>query len=260
MKILTILPVSRLQYLDRVLESLVNQSYEELTSLLVVVDGDNELYIKVHNRLASLPMNNVLCVRSDSYVGAAVTIPQRRQHISSIHNQIRGLIGEDIEWIFSIEDDGILPPNALSWLVNDAQTYPNVGLVTGVELGRWGVPYVGAWQMDDLLNPKKVTSLISKVGSSDVDEIDACGLYCALIRSDLYKLHQFNSENGLGPDINLALDLRKCGFQNYIDWFVPVLHLTEKNGKTLELPAENHSVVVTLTPMGDSTDWYVSGP
>ncbi len=259
MKILTILPVSRIQYLDYVLPSLVNQSYEERPSLLVVVDGDNELWLKVRNKLASLPFPDVLCVQSQDYRGAATTIPQRRWHIASIHNQIRGLIADDVEWIFSIEDDGILPVNALSWLVNDVNNRPNVGLVTGVELGRWGVPYVGAWRVDDIYDTKKVTSMESKVGTSTVEEIDACGLYCALIRADLYKQHDFFSDNGLGPDINLALEIRRCGFQNYIDWFVPVTHITEKNGQTVQIPATNKALVVNLTPLGNSKTWH-AGP
>jgi len=89
------------------------------------------------------------------------TIPQRRERIANIHNQIRGLISDDTDWIFSIEDDGILPENALSWLVNDVQNYPAVGLVTGVELGRWGVPYVGAWRVDDVMKARKITSMES---------------------------------------------------------------------------------------------------
>lgn len=259
MKILTILPVSRLKYLDLVLDSLINQSYEERTALLVVVDGDSDLYVKVHNKLASIPLNNVLCVQSENFRGAAVTIPQRRWHISAIHNQIKKLIGGDIEWIFSIEDDGILPINALSSLVNDVRNHPHVGLVTGVELGRWGVPYVGAWKVDDLTNVQKITSMVSKTGLSLVEEIDACGLYCALIRVDLYKQHHFNSDNGLGPDINLALEIRNCGFKNYIDWSVPVTHLTEKNGTELRIPATDPAMTINLTPLGRSQSWH-AGP
>lgn len=255
MKILTILPVSRIEYLDSVLDSLVNQSYEPRTDLLVVVDGDNELYVKVHNKLASIPLNNVLCVKSQ-YELRAITIPHRRQRISDIHNQIKGLIGEDVEWIFSIEDDGILPENALSWLVNDAQNYPAVGLVTGVELGRWNIPYVGAWYFDDIMNPQRITSMASKVGSHEVEEIDASGLYCALIRADLYRQHNFTSANGLGPDINMGLEFRQLGFKNYIDWFVPVTHMNEKGG----ILATEKTVVVTLTALSDANQWHAEGP
>lgn len=258
MKILTILPVSRIKYLDRVLDSLIKQSYEERTALLVVVDGSNDLYVKVHNKLASLPLSEVLCVKSENVGDVAVTIPQRRQRIANIHNQIRGLVGEDVDWIFSIEDDGILPTNALSWLVNDIQSYPAVGLVTGVEVGRWGVPYVGAWTADDVFAPKEIISMSSKVMSEDVDEIDACGLYCALIQADLYKTHHFNADNGLGPDINMSLEFKQLGWKNYIDWFVPVTHLTEKGTETIEIPAATNTFQVRLTKLDDYT-WH-AGP
>lgn len=259
MNIVTILPVSRLEFLDRILDSLLKQSYEPRTSLLVVVDGSNELFLKVHNKVAQIGLEFVLCVKSNNYGDAPPkTIPQRRERISNNHNQLRGLIDDNVDWIFSIEDDGILPENALSWLVNDIQNYPAIGMVTGVELGRWGVPYVGAWRVDDIMDAKKITSMESQVGSSKVEEIDACGLYCSLIRADLYKQHTFSSGNGLGPDVNFALELRQLGFKNYIDWFVPVTHLTNYNGKVIEIPADSKSQIVTLTPLRNSKTWHAS--
>lgn len=256
MNITTILPVSRIEYLDRVLESLLNQSYKPRTALLVVVDGSTDLFVRVRNKIASSPLKNVLCVQSNNRGEVATTIPQRRQRIANIHNQMRGLIDIDVDYVFSIEDDGILPENALSWLVNDVHNYPAAGLITGVELGRWGTPYVGAWKVDNVMNVKKITSLESKVGSSEVDELDACGLYCALIRADLYKQHQFNSKNGLGPDINMGLEFRQLGFKNYVDWHVPVTHLTNKNGQTLEIPADSKSYVINLTHLRNTNSWH----
>jgi glycosyltransferase involved in cell wall biosynthesis len=259
MKILTILPVSRIKYLDRVLRSLERQSFEGHISLLVVVDGDKDLYVQVRNKVALGRLSDSLVVQAENYQGAADTIPQRRWHISAIHNQIKTLIHDDVDWIFSIEDDGILPENALSWLTMDSENYPNIGMITGVELGRWGTPYVGAWVVDDIWDTKQVQSVKSKVGETLVEPIDACGLYCALIRADLYKQHIFNSDNGLGPDINLALDIRRCGFQNYIDWFVPVTHLTEKDGVEKEISAYSDSYQITLTPL-DNYTWFAAGP
>lgn len=253
MKILTILPVSRLKFLDRVLESLINQSYEERTVLLVIVDGSNDLYVQVHNKLASLPLSDVLCVKSENVGEVAVTIPQRRQRIANIHNQARALVGQDIDWVFSIEDDGILPVNALSWLVNCVNKRPHAALATGVEVGRWGSPYIGAWKVDDLFNPQQIISLQSKVGSIDVDEIDACGLYCALIQADLYKSHQFNVNNGLGPDINMALEFRQLGWKNYIEWSVPVTHLKEVGENVVEIPASSDTLVLNAIKLDDYT-------
>src|SRR5690606_32087747 len=109
-------------------------------------------------------------------------IIDRRRHITNIHNQLKELIG-DADWIFSIEDDGILPNDALEKLIQVTKK-PNVGMVTGVELGRWGVPYVGAWMSDDVNKTTQLTSLENKTGSDLVEEIDACGLYCALINAE----------------------------------------------------------------------------
>ena len=148
--------------------------------------------------------------------------------------------------------------NALSWLVNDIKNREAVGMVTGVELGRWGVPYVGAWKVDDIMNPQKVISMESKVGKSLVEEIDAAGLYCALIRADLYKQHSFTTDNGLGPDVNMAIEFRQLGFKNYIDWFVPVTHITRRNEKVLEIPAETPAKIVTLTPLRNAPLWHAS--
>jgi glycosyltransferase involved in cell wall biosynthesis len=258
-RIVTILPVSRLDFLDRVLESLLNQSYKPHTSLLVVVDGSDDLFLKVRNKVAQIGLEEVLCVQSNNpEIAPEFVIPQRRTRIANVHNQISGLLTDDVDYVFSIEDDGILPMNALSWLVNDMENYRSAGLVTGVELGRWGVPYVGAWNADDIMNPQKIVSAASKVGSSDVDEIDACGLYCALIRADLYKQHVFTAENGLGPDVNMALEFKQLGFKNYIDWFVPVTHITKRNLQVTEIPATTEAKIVTLTPLGEAQLWHAS--
>lgn len=260
MKILTILPVSRLEFFDRVIESLINQTYKEKPALLVVVDGNNELFLTVHNKLASVPLNYVLCVKSHNYGDApAATIPQRRARIAGVHNQMKELIDPDVDWVFSIEDDGILPPLALQTLVNDVKEQEAVGLVTGVELGRWGVPYVGAWRVDDIMNVQRLTSMESKVGKHWIEELDACGLYCSLIRADLYKQHVFTATNGLGPDINMGLEFRQLGYKNYINWSIPVTHLTMKNLVEKQIPAESESMVINLTPMGKSQSWH-AGP
>lgn len=252
-KITTILPVSRIQYLDRIIDCLMSQTVE-IESLIVVFDGPAEDFVQVRNKIQELYIENRLCVQSIN-MRRADTIPERRWHIVTIHNQIRELI-EDADWVFSIEDDGILPDNALEELIKVAEEHSDVGMVTGVELGRWGVPYVGAWRVDDIESPKTVTSLNNRAGDSGdikVEEIDACGLYCALIRADQYKEHKFDTRNGLGPDVNLGLYLRQQELKNYITWNVPVTHLTNRRGQELEIPADSPSRVVSLRLLSGST-------
>lgn len=241
MQITAILPVSRTQYLDRVLESLLNQT-QKPNNLLVIFDGPDKQFIEVRNKISELKFESVLCVKS-RYNKCAFSIPERRVHIAGIHNHFRELIGR-ADWVFSIEDDGVLPANALSNLLKATKT-DNVGMVTGVEVGRWGVRYIGAWRVDDVNNAREITSLENRISEAPlIEEIDACGLYCALIKADMYKMHEFTANNGLGADVNLGLFLRSNGYNNYLDWGVSVLHLSNRDGQELELdPADGSSVV-----------------
>jgi glycosyltransferase involved in cell wall biosynthesis len=259
MRITTILPVSRVGYLDRILDSLTKQTYKP-DALIAILDlYTDEEYLEARNKIVGLPFKHVVCVPSYN-TQPAFAISERREHIASIHNQARQLIA-DADWVFSIEDDGVLPNDALQRLVRVSEARPNAGIISGVELGRWGVPYVGAWRVDNIMQPSQVMSMENHVGEDYVDEIDACGLYCALIRADKYKEHEFDAKNGLGPDVNLALYLRQSGYQNYIAWAIPVTHLTNNHGIEMEIPATDTSQVVTLTLMG--TIWrqtkYPSG-
>ena len=254
MQITAILPVSRIKYLDRVIDSLLNQTLKP-QSLLVVYDGPDRDLIEARNKIVGLDFRQVLFVKSNNNK-VALSIPDRRRHITSIHNQIKELI-VDADWLFSIEDDGILPTDALAKLVKFVRVNPNVGMITGVELGRWGVPYVGAWRVDDVNNVEKVVSVENKTADPCVEEIDGCGLYCALIDANLYKIHDFTTSNGLGPDVNLGLFLRQQEKQNYIDWSIQVTHLTNRHGLEIEIPATDTSKQVTLSKMRNGK-WAVS--
>lgn len=250
MKLTTILPVSRIKYLDRVLESLLKQTVKT-NNLVVVFDGPDGEFLQVRNKIVELDFENKLCVTSE-HTRQAFSIHERRWHIVNIHNQLRDLVG-DCDWVFSIEDDGVLPEDALARLVATAKVYKAAGMITGVELGRWGVPYVGAWTVDNIFEPKTITSLAGKTDDPHIEEIDGCGLYCALIRADLYKEHEFDTRNGLGPDLNFGLFLRKKDYKNYIDWGIHVTHLTSRMNQELEIPATSESRVVSLRLLSGST-------
>lgn len=242
MKITAVLPISRTKYLDRVLESLINQTVKP-NNLLVVYDGPPEDFVEVRNRIVELKFEQVLCVKSRNN-RLAFNIPDRRLHIVEIHKHFQELIPES-DWIFSIEDDGILPENALENLIKIVNKYEDVGMATGVEVGRWGVPYVGAWRVDNIHDTRYMESIVDAMGP-DVEEIDACGLYCALIRAGKYLEHEFTTRNGLGPDVNLGLYLRRQGYHNYVDWRLPVIHLNKYNGEEVELHPYDRTVVAKL--------------
>lgn len=244
MKITAILPVSRAHYLDRVIESLEKQTLKP-NNLLVVFDGSDKEFIEVRNKILALKYESVLCVKSRSN-RLAFNIPDRRLRIVEIHKHFQELLG-DTDWVFSIEDDGILPEDALQRLVKVVKQNEDVGFVTGVELGRWGVPYVGAWLVDNANDPRNLTSMENQAHNPYVEPTDAAGLYCALIRAGKYKTHEFTTRNGLGPDVNLGLYLKREGYNNFIDWGIPVTHLnTIKGGEEIEISPLGESKVVKL--------------
>ena len=262
--ITAVLPVSRPKYLERVLDSLAAQTHP-VDGLIVIHDGPDREFMGVRNAVMSRGFSNTLCVQSANKK-TGVGIHDRRRNISNIHNQVRDILPPvpdlilqqyEAGWIFSIEDDGILPPDALERLLNHARLFPDSGMITGVELGRWGSQYVGAWMADDVNSVKQLWSLKNMAGETDsAEEIDGCGLYCALIRADEYKAHEFYSSNGLGPDVNLGLFLRQRGYQNYILWGVHVTHLTSLSGLEVEIPATDRSVQVSLTHLSGDI-WQV---
>lgn len=254
MNITAILPVSRIKYLDRVLESLLNQTLKP-QSLLVVYDGPAQDIITARNKVVGLEFQHVLFVKSIND-RVAFSIPDRRRHITNIHNQFKEIL-VDSDWLFSIEDDGILPIDALAKLAKFVKNNKDVGMITGVELGRWGVPYVGAWRVDDVSNAREVISVENKSTEPLIEKIDACGLYCALINTQYYKQHDFYTYNGLGPDVNLGLFLRQQGLENYIDWSIHVTHLTNRHGLEIEIPATDTSSIVRMLATKANT-WNVS--
>lgn len=250
--ITTILTVSRTTYLDRILDSLKNQTYKS-ENLIVIFDGSDNDFITVRNKVVGIDYQHVLCVKSN-FRQKAYAIPDRRWHITNIHNQLRTLIGP-CDWVFSVEDDGILPPDALQKLVESSKHYQDVGMITGVELGRWGVPYVGAWRVDNVWEPSSVVSMESHAGEKLIEEIDGCGLYCALIDAGVYLSHDFTIHNGLGPDVNLGLYARQKEYRNYINWDICVTHLTSSHGLELEIAATDTALTVVLTKLGNNS-WH----
>lgn len=255
-----ILTVSRSDFLEQVLDSLAMQDASLIdVSIICMVDGDSELYVKTRNMIDKLPFGNRLTVQFRTKVPAPsrYDVLGRRKRIAAIHNQIKEYIAHDNGWVFVLEDDTIIPYNALRKLTRVMLSSAAIAQVTGVELGRWGVPYVGAWRADDIYDMKQLVSVPNNVTNPEaIEDIDACGLYCTMIRTDLYKQHDFTSENGLGPDINLGIENRQLGYLNKIHWGVPCSHYTINNGVEIHISPFGDSKQVTLTKMKNK--WHTS--
>ncbi len=253
--------VSRPDFLQRVISSIEAIDYNsDKINLLCVVDGSDSLFIKTRNLINNTKFPERLAVKMPLKSSPPkLDINQRRKRIAAAHNYARSLIHHDNGYVLSIEDDTIFPSNALRELVKAALSNRAAAIVQGVELGRWGVPYVGAWRADDVYEGlSTLTSLDSSAyGDSDITRIDAGGLYFTLIKTSLYKDHNFHSDNGLGPDINLGLACRRLGYDNFIVWSAKCTHLTKRGESIVAIEPTEQSRGVTLTKTGHNK-WSTS--
>lgn len=222
-----VLPVSRKDYLDAIFARLETlECDKEQTNLFVYVDGDLQLYQKARNLTVNSKFKERLCVYRRKGQPNVGSIKRRRQRIADIHNEIKEHLAHS-DYLFLIEDDTLFPERALKQLLKTAYLHSNAGIVSGIQLGRWGYRHIGAWRVDDIYDVKKITSVPLEVDGTK--EVDATGLYCCVVRMKTYMDHKFNIfEEALGTDVHFGLSLRQGGLLNYIDYNLKVVHLTKK--------------------------------
>ncbi len=223
-----ILPISRSDYIDEFITSieLLDCDIHKI-SLLAIIDGDTNLYIKVRNRFNELKYHEKLVVHYKSnQIKSNYDVLARRIRIADIHNFAREYV-KNTEYVMVVEDDTIVPRDAYKKLYNHYITRDlYAGFVQGVEVGRWGIKYLGAWLVDDIYNPKNITS--TKL-EKDIKQVDAGGFYCFMTKSEYYINHNFKpfDNNGLGPDVDYGLEMRRLGLQNYTDYSIKCIHKTK---------------------------------
>jgi len=226
-KVTIVLPISRVEYLAQVF------AYLELmdcdagnTNIITIVDGDTALYIDARNRTEQSKFAERLCIQYEDLTQESKTsILGRRLRISDIHNQVKKHIGK-CDYVLGIEDDTLIPKSTVTRLLQDFTLFPHAGFITGLELGRWGITYAGAWLADDLYNPQLLATIPQPDKETAIQEIDAAGFYCFMTTRENYVTHLFQpyDNNALGPDVNFGMELRRLGFMNYIDFRVNCIH------------------------------------
>lgn len=235
MRLVIVLPISRKAYLHRVFDSLEYMICPPDTNILGIVDGDMELYEIARNFILTSKFKERLCIARNSQ--PAVTINQRRQRISDIHNEAKKYI-QEADTIFLAEDDTVYHPFALRNLFDVYREYPYAGFVTGVQVGRWDTPYLGIWNADDVYNPQKLTSSALYTG---VQQVHASGIYCMLTKAKTYLKHKFEPyQEVLGPDVNYGLWLCQQGYKNYANYNVKCTHIGLKG----DIPVKEVTQVV----------------
>lgn len=251
-------PFSRIEMADRFFARLELMPCDHAkTNLLVMVDGSPELFVKVRNLVTQSKFEQKLCVQFVSKKKQSKYNKQyRRERIAQINNEAKKYMW-DCDYILGLEDDTIFPTNTTRTLLKHYLANPYAGMIEGLELGRWGVPYIGAWKVDSIYEPTEVSSIMIDQ-SKKLQEIDAGGFYCYMTRADDYMTHEFEpwADGNLGPDVNYGIALRKKGYKNYIDTSLVCEHFNELTGDSIS-PKNSNILQIKLKKQG--TKWkYVN--
>jgi hypothetical protein len=212
-----------------VFDCLINLEKPDDTELLIITDGDVNLERAVDKRLDSVSFAKIQVVSYGEK--PATTINERRFRISDIHNKAKHYVSGDCDYVFLVEDDTTYPKETLTKLFKSFKSVENCMYVEGVQLGRHGAAYVGAWLYDQDV-------FMSLMPGKGVEQISAGGFYCALTDAELYKMHHFEpfdkeGTNGLSCDVNYGIYLKQQGYECLIDWSIQTDHIGERGSVNL---------------------------
>ena len=213
-------------------EQLSKMDYGGVKNDIVIIIDNNEITkAQVRNAFANfeVPANKLIVHQTGRPGANEYNIGQRRRRIVNNLNTGKRLIPSDSDFVFMMEDDTAIPENALTALLMDFETMTangtKVGLISGVQPGRWGFKIVGAWNVDNPSDMKRAETV--KFNRKNIlEKVDAAGFYCFITPAYLFEKAKFIF-NQFGADVNYGLALRKAGYGNYIDWTVDTGHVMQ---------------------------------
>ena len=209
---------------DRWLNDLANVEHDpSLTNLCFIIDTD-EPYIRNMLRKFAEQRGYRSCyieMNSDHHPNE-VRLNIRRARIAEVKNQSKALIAQtDGEYIICFEDDTVLDrlenfDRLLDPLIKNDQ----IAFVQGVQMGRWGVNMIGAWQADDYLNPTRIETMLPPADNQDYEYITGGGWYGYATRRDLYLNidYYWATSQPWGADVNNGFSLNRRGYKCLVDW------------------------------------------
>lgn len=196
-------------------------------NIVAIVDNKDIDTDEVRNILAESGIDIATCINTGNPMAGEINIGTRRLRITEVFNKARKLIPAAADFVFTIEDDTLIAPDTLIQLVDAFNQLPNPGLVSGVQVGRWGVKYCGVWRVDNVTNMTRITSLLpGDEKNLDLwEKVDTTGFYCFLTKADYFRAVH-NKFGQFGPDIYFGLELRKMGLTNYVNWGIIAKHIS----------------------------------
>ena len=161
--------------------------------------------------------------------GDGHNVTMRRERIVEMKRNTAKLVGNSF-FVFCLEDDTFVAPDTYKKLLRHIQK-PNVGLASGVELGRWAYSVIGAWSITPLEDPETVETI--PYCKSGIQEVSATGWYCYITKTNLYKKAEYRFEaECFGPDVCYGWDVSRSGREVLVDWSIVCEH-RQVNGDSL---------------------------
>jgi hypothetical protein len=243
-----IIPVSRPDFLHRIFAQLELMDCDPAnTHIVVYIDGNMQLYEVASNLVRESRFANKKCIFRRKGLPNVGSVRGRRRRIADIHNELKGIV-DHCDMVFLLEDDTLFPTNVMTKLLKTYSEHPYAGFVSAIEIGRWGFEMIGAWKVDDVYRTTKLVTI--PLGQS-IEEVDAAGLYCCMMKYDVYQKHKFEPFGDvLGPDVNMGLWLRQQGYKNYVDHSIRCKHLTKRGEITVE-----KATIVQVEIMKTDSGW-----
>lgn len=194
------------------------------TDLVLIVDSaDRKIPALVLEHLDAGRFRNIVKVQNRNIVNER-SPKVRRSRIAWVLNRAKVMIGET-DYVLGLEDDTDFPPRTLKEFLAIAKDTADFGIVSGIQVGRWGCTMVGIWRADQLTKPERLWTVAPGRG---IQRVDATGFYCFLTPTELFKSVNHAWGDPAGPDVHYGLELRKRGYRVLADWDVPCGHRTEK--------------------------------
>lgn len=180
-------------------------------------------------------------------------------NIWSMWNEIYDFV--DTKYFFQLEDDTIAPPNAFEKLFDTLMSDENVAMVTGIETGRTSYPWVPVrlgvhnikvCESCGIKNFKICERRSFDPETKGIQSIDACGVYCFVARTELYKL----GFKGYDPkvlkvpffamDNALTWNIKNQGYKVLADFDVWCRHLQASSARIISFGKEQALEMVDI--------------
>jgi len=253
------IPLSRPWRIDRMVEQLGKLNTDGFqTTLLFVVDNAEikEGHITEAFDKYELPRYKTIFHFTNNPPASEHNANARRDRIKNVWLIAAEKVSNDADFVMTVEDDTDFDANALQALMSNYDNLTaagkQVGLVSGVQVGRWGLKMIGAWRADNVEDPK-VWETIPFTRTEILEAVDAAGFYCFVTPAHLFKSAKYEW-GWFGCDVMYGLECRQKGFENFIDWTVETGHVMQH--KTLR---PDESCIVARYER-DGEKWKLTAP